>query len=329
MLSKTHWILGFLLVFAVACSVTAKPKETINPDEVAEDPDYIVQGEYVGEGELPDGSNGKIGAQVIAQGDGKFRVVIYRGGLPGDGWKRKDQRYFLDGKREDDATKLESEELLGNIANKEMTLTDKDGKTKAKLARTERKSPTLGEKPPKGATVLFDGKDHRFDHGHVTEWGTILSGITTKPTFDGQYRIHMELCLSWMPHGRGQGRSNSGLYIHDCYECQVLDSFGLEGKNNECGGFYKVREPNVNMCLPPMQWQTYDVYFTAPQYDGDKKVKNARVTVVHNGVAIHDDLELPHGTPGRKREGPGPRPFHLQGHGNKVQYRNVWVAPEK
>ncbi len=326
MTQRINLLLAFLLACTLACSASAKPKEIFNPEEVKADPDFAIQGEYVGEGELPGGGAGKVAAQVIARGDGNFRVVVYKGGLPGAGWKRGDDRYFLDGKRGDDATELKGKELAGEIAGKEITLTDPDGKKKAKLTKTERKSPTLGAKPPKGAVVLFDGTNaDQFDHGTLTEWGSVLSGITTKPKFDGSYRIHLELCLSWMPKAGGQGRSNSGVYLHDCYECQVLDSFGLEGRNNECGGFYKVRDPDVNMCLPPMQWQTYDFDFTAPKYDGDKKVENARVTVRHNGVVIHKDLELPHGTPGRKGEGPGPRPFHLQGHGNKVQYRNIWV----
>jgi hypothetical protein len=83
------------------------------------------------------------------------------------------------------------------------------------------------------------------------------------------------------------------------------------------------------MCFPPLVWQTYDFDFTAPQYDdAGNKVSNARLTVLHNGTAIHDDLELPHNNPGRQGEGPGPRPLHLQGHGNRVQYRNIWLLDE-
>jgi hypothetical protein len=132
-----------------------------------------------------------------------------------------------------------------------------------------------------------------------------------------------------MPKAGGQGRSNSGVYVHNCYEIQVLDSFGLKGENNECGGFYSIKAPDVNMCFPPLEWQTYDIDFTAPKYEGDKKVTNGRITLKHNGVVIHDNLELPKGTPGRQPEGPAPRPLYLQGHGNHVHYQNVWVEEKK
>ena len=113
------------------------------------------------------------------------------------------------------------------------------------------------------------------------------------------------------------------------YETQMLDSFGLEGKDNECGGIYKVAPPKVNMCLPPLAWQTYDVDFTAPRFEGGKKVKNARVTVRHNGVVVHDDVEITTLTPGGtlKEERPA-GPLHLQNHDNPVRYRNIWVLPK-
>jgi hypothetical protein len=113
------------------------------------------------------------------------------------------------------------------------------------------------------------------------------------------------------------------------YELQVLDSFGLSGENNECGGFYSIRQPDVNMCYPPLAWQTYDIDFTAAKYDGDKKAKNARVTVKHNGVTIHDTIELARGTPGRLPEGPSPGGLYLQDHGNPVVYRNIWIVEKK
>jgi len=314
-----------LIIALTACTAFAKKKEVTDPEIAKADPDFAVQGEYVGEGELPEGKSGKIAAQVVAQGDGKFKVVLFEGGLPGDGWKRGDKQVSGEAARDGEEIKITMGEGGGTIAEGTITITDKDGNTKGKLERTERTSPTIGAKPPEGAVVLFDGTTaENFEHGKLSEHKTLWAGVTTKQGFNDM-TLHLELMTSWMPAARGQGRSNSGLYLHDCYECQVLDSFGLDGKDNECGGIYKIAPPAVNMCFPPMTWQTYDIEFTAPKYDGDKKVSNARATIRHNGVVIHDDLELPNGTPGRKPEGAGPRPFHLQGHGNKVQYRNIWV----
>ena len=113
----------------------------------------------------------------------------------------------------------------------------------------------------------------------------------------------------------------------DHYEVQILDSFGLEGKNNECGGVYTKADPIVNMCLPPLQWQTYDVEFTNSVSEDGKKVKNARMTLKHNGVVIHKDLEINGKTGGSRRDLEGtPGPIKLQGHGNPLQFRNVWIV---
>ena len=117
------------------------------------------------------------------------------------------------------------------------------------------------------------------------------------------------------------------MYIHSRYEVQILDSFGLEGKDNECGGIYSVARPKVNMCYPPLSWQTYDIDFVSARFDeSGNKTSNARVTVKHNGVVIHDDLELPKHTPGRNKEGPEPAPLFLQNHSNPVVFRNIWVV---
>ena len=112
--------------------------------------------------------------------------------------------------------------------------------------------------------VLFDGTTaENFIDGTLLPDKNLLSEATSKQKF-GDYTLHVEFRLSYMPLARGQERSNSGVYLHDCYEIQVLDSFGLEGKIDECGAFYNLREPDVNMCYPPLAWQTYDVEFTAP-----------------------------------------------------------------
>jgi len=306
-------------------------REVIDPEEAAKDPDFAFQGEYLGEGRPAKGKPEKVGAQVIALGGGKFQAVVYRGGLPGAGWKRGDERFTMDGQRQENTVRLEGRKMQGTIADGKLTIQSSEGTGKMVLERIERKSPTLGEKPPAGAVVVFDGSsDERVEEkGHLTPMQTLLGGFTTKDQFQ-DYTLHVEFRLSWMPEARGQARSNSGVYLHDCYEVQVLDSFGLEGEHNECGGIYSIHRPEVNMCLPPMQWQTYDIEFTAPRYDAQgNKTANARMTIRHNGVVIHENLELDKGTPGRKPEGPGPRPIHFQGHGNKVQYRNIWVLPKK
>src|SRR5262249_11829458 len=149
------------------------------------------------------------------------------------------------------------------------------------------------------------------------------SDILTKRKFNN-YTLHVEFMLPYRPDARGQGRGNSGVYMVDQYEVQVLDSFGLAGKNNECGGFYTKADPKVNRCAPPLVWQTYDIDFTNAVAENGKKVKNARATVKHNGVVIHDNVEVNGPTGGGRSEPEGtPGSIKLQGHGNPLQYRNI------
>ncbi len=142
------------------------------------------------------------------------------------------------------------------------------------------------------------------------------------------YRLHLEFRSPFMPNYTGQSRGNSGVYNLCRYEVQVLDSYGLEGKDNECGGIYKIAAPLVNMCAPPMQWQSYDITFTAPKFDKKgKKIANARITVIQNGVKIHDNLELPFPTAGAFiPDESKPAGIFLQDHGDPVQYRNIWIV---
>jgi hypothetical protein len=330
---RTKFSLVFSLVlcgfFCAACAKASDTDEITSPAVAAKDPDFKIQGEYVGEGTWLDGCQTKAGAQVIALGDGQFTVVVTKGGLPGDGWKRDEPRVSLSGKRDGEITALTCADGkgAGKIVGETMTLAG--GNAKLQLNRTVRRSSTEGAKPPAGAVVLFDGTTaDKFENGALTEDKNLWSEVTSKQGF-GDCTLHLEFRLSYMPFAREQKRSNSGVYLHDCYEVQILDSFGLEGENNECGGFYQLRKPDVNMCLPPLTWQTYDIEFTAPKYQDGTKVANARVAVRQNGVLIQPEFELAHATPGREEEGPAPRALYLQGHTNKVQYRNIWLKEKK
>lgn len=322
---RMTFLAAFLfLAFGCIGFARAQGSEIIDPAEAAKDPDFTIQGEYVGEGNW-DGVVAKVGAQVIALGNGQFAVVVTKGGLPGDGWSRGEPRFSMAGKRTDGETVLTGDKFSGRIVGTAMTIDSADGKTWLALKRTVRHSATEGVKPPEGAVVLFDGATaDNFVSGRLTKDKNLFSEATTKRGF-GDYALHLEFRLSYMPLARGQARSNSGVYLQNCYEVQVLDSFGLEGENNECGGFYQVRRPDVNMCYPPLTWQTYDVRFTAPRFRDGKKAADARVEVRHNGVVIHPEFALPHPTAGGQVEQPAPRPLYLQGHGNKVEYRNIWV----
>jgi hypothetical protein len=310
-----------------------KKKERIavaDPRKAAADPDFAIQGEYEGTLNFK-GKGEKVGVQVIANGQGAFTVKALRGGLPGAGWDQKGVETFTAKRGDSGATISADGQPAGTIANGKLELKHKGGTLTA--ARVERKSKTLGEKPPPGAAVLFGGADDvkKWDGGKVTEVsdGKFLGvGETSKEKF-GAFKTHVEFRLAWMPNGTGQGRSNSGVYLQNRYECQVLDSFGLKGENNECGGIYTQHKPLVNMCLPPMQWQTYDIEFTPAQFENGKKTKNARATIYHNGVKIHDDVEFPKETPGGQKETDAPGPFQLQNHGDPVVYRNIWVVPVK
>ncbi|RLS83788.1 MAG: DUF1080 domain-containing protein, partial [Planctomycetota bacterium] len=158
--------------------------------------------------------------------------------------------------------------------------------------------------------------------------GLMGVGTRTKKAFEN-YTLHLVFRSPFMPHATGQGRGNSGMYLGDQYECQILDSFGLEGADNECGGIYQNAKPKVNMCLPPLSWQTYDVDFTCAKFDADGKVTApARVTIKHNGVLIHDNIELK-STPGGGRSDQKPGALFLQDHGDAVRFKNIWIVEKK
>jgi len=293
-------------------------------------PDFQIQGEY--SGTLGEGSDAlKYGVQVIALGDGAFKAVGFPEGLPGDGWDLE-KKVSSEGKKAGNVISFQSEDGRGDLEDGKITIFDAEGNNVGVLSKVHRKSPTLGKKASKNATVLFDSNDaektvQNFINGALTKDKLLKEGVTSKQNFkDGH--LHLEFQLPFMPHARGQGRSNSGCYVLGRYEVQILDSFGLEGKDNECGGIYKVGAPSVNMCLPPLAWQTYDIDFQSAKYDSDgNKTAKARITVKHNGVTVHADREIDEPTPGgTNKDEAVAGPLFLQNHSNPVRFRNIWVV---
>jgi hypothetical protein len=337
-------LVAILLAFLVPAQDKKVWTDSADPTIPA---DFQVQGQYDGSG---------LGAEVIALGGGQFQAVVYPGGLPGAGWDGKSKillagkldgtqatftpaegprKYLAQKPEEFSATRKFPPEgqkaWTGTIAAGALTVKTEDGK-ELKLARSTWKSPTLGAAPPAGAIVLFDGKNtDEWKGGRLdakTGWlNTDGNDILSKRKFTN-YVAHLEFMLPYRPDARGQGRGNSGFYQVDHYELQILDSFGLDGVNNECGGFYTKAAPKLNMCAPPLVWQTYDVEFTnSVQGPDGKKAKNAIATVKHNGILIHENQEISGPTGGHRGDPEGtPGPLKLQGHGNPLQFRNIWIV---
>lgn len=318
-----HLLTAAMILAITTFSAQAQNAKTSFLDAKSAGPDFAVQGEYVG----TIGKERKLGVQVVALGKGGFDAVLYAGGLPGAGWDGK-TRTRLKGKTSDGKVTFKGKNFAGAVAGGVFSGTaDDDVKYQAK--KVMRKSTTLGAKAPKGAVVLFDGStaDH-FQGGKIEAGGLLNVGVRTKRKFSN-FKLHLEFRTPFMPYARGQGRGNSGMYLLDQYECQVLDSFGLAGLDNECGGIYKVARPNVNMCLPPLSWQTYDVDFTAAKFDKTgKKVSPAVTTIRHNGVVIHEKLTLKV-TAGGGQNDEKPGALYLQNHGDPVRFRNIWIVEIK
>jgi hypothetical protein len=294
----------------------------------AEDPDFLIQGEF---------RNETMGAQIVALGDGRFEVYLLEGGLPGAGWEPGKSRTKLNAETTDGRIEARNEagESLVLIRPSEITLS-LNGTTgeKQKLPRVERESPTLGAKPPEGGIVLFDGSGtDEWENGKMLNQFLQATGATSKRLF-GNYKLHLEFRTPYMPAARGQHRGNSGIYHSGRWETQILDSFGLDGLENETGGIYSVAQPRLNMCLPPLVWQTYDVDFTAAKFDAaGQRTAWPRITVKLNGVAVHENLELSKdftaSAPISKALTSPQGSIYLQNHGNPVDFRNIWIVPGK
>jgi hypothetical protein len=296
------------------------------------DADFKFQGEY---------ANTELGAQVRALGHGAFRTMFFAGGLPGDGWDGKtinqkspstDMSTPADARLEDD--KVVIDQVYRGVCDGQTITGQTDTGRKFELKRVSRRSPTLGAPAPAGAVVLFDGSntDEWQQGALVTPQKCITSagGATTKRKFQ-DFRFHVEFMISYMPETQTiYQRPNSGVYLQQRYEIQILDSFGIVMGQHDCGVLYAQVTPAINMCYPPLTWQTYDIDFTAARYDTtSRKTQSGRCTVKFNGVTILDNVEIKGPTPGGIAESPDPASIYLQAHGHPIFFKNIWIVERK
>jgi hypothetical protein len=302
----------------------------LDPSEAG--PDYAVQGEYDGKARTQAGAEIGLGAQVVAQGDGQYRVVFYPGGLPGAGWTGSD-RSQSDGAPDSAAldsnrVRIMGEAYQGVLSGDSLKGTDGEGRTFV-LRKRERQSPTLGLAPPSGAAVLIGAG--ALTAGSLTEWDNasvdtnghfapLEPVATTRKTFT-DFSMHMEFRLPFMPFSRGQARGNSGLkfLLPKAFfaEIQILDSFGNEPETDECGGIEVMFKPDVNASLPPLVWQTFDIQLVTPAATDSPTVGKAIMNVWHNGILIHSGRVLP--SMGSSVD------IALQKYVSPVAFRNMWI----
>jgi hypothetical protein len=197
---------------------------------------------------------------------------------------------------------------------------------------------------PSDALILFNGTtaDEWSDlQGNPTKWivkdGALYSVrgagmIKTKRKF-GNFQLHIEWKTPSEVIGESQGRGNSGVFLQDLYEVQVLDSYNNRTyRNGQAGSLYKQYPPLVNVCRKPGEWQTYDIIYTAPTFGNDSTiyVTPPRVTVLQNGVLVQNNSVLRGpteyiGIPEYFIKKHGPGSIELQDHGNPVAYKNIWI----
>ncbi len=194
---------------------------------------------------------------------------------------------------------------------------------------------TCGE-PPSDAIVLFNGTDlSKWEGGDkwiIKDGAAIVHGgtITTKQAF-GDCQLHVEWAAPERVQGSGQERGNSGVFLQNRYEVQVLDSYeNPTYPDGQAGALYKQYPPLVNSCRKPGEWQSYDIVFEAPRFDASGKVMDpGYLTVLQNGVLIQNHVKILGdtawlGAPGYTQH-PPKQPLALQDHGCPVRYRNIWI----
>jgi len=275
-------------------------------------------------------------AQVIALGNDEYQVhLVAKLDM------RAPKKASGIAKRKGKTLRFEANNIWAEFKGEQVKGGKVKGQATFEMKKIVRLSPTLGLKPPENATILFDGSNldvWKDTAGwEITKDGYLMvtpsgGNIKSQESFASIRKLHIEFRTSFMPKARGQNRSNSGVFLQDTYEVQMLDSYGLDGVYDECGAIYKVAAPMVNAAAPPLQWQTYDIAFTAAKFRTDGSIEAyPRMTVVHNGVLIHKDQEMGWRTGWKEKDRLKPMPtggesIRLQGHNNFTQFRNIWLV---
>ena len=183
---------------------------------------------------------------------------------------------------------------------------------------------------PRGSLMVPENRDG--DHLWSFEGGV----LTASPKWDSvvtpesyqDFRMHLEFATNVVEGSNPEARGNSGVYIQKRYEVQISDAHGVAAedyKASYCASLYRLKKPDVLVCRPAGEWQSFDIVFRASRWSGTQKTEDARITVFHNGQLVHDDFAMPRKTGAGQQEGPTPGPIKLQGHSNEVRFRNVWI----
>jgi hypothetical protein len=334
------------LIALLAMGASAPVLAAAGPAATAEPADTIF-GDYVGAYQaLQAGSAAsslqpliQSDAKVIAEGGGRYRAV-----LTAHDDKVPHFSVVLTGRADSNNVALSGqgpqEGWTGRLEGGK-TLLAESATGKFYLKFTVRHSPTEGLKPPADAVLLIpfaEGKPPSLEEWTGGAWkpmddGSVMvaGGDTHTRRKFSDFRMHAEFRIPLEPDGRGQNRGNSGIYILDLYELQILDSFGLPIGSSECGAIYTQVAPKENACFPPKSWQTYDITYHAPRFDDTgKKTRNATITVIQNGVKVQDETSIASPTgAARGRPETATGVLRLQDHSHPVRFRNMWLVELK
>ncbi|MBV9467897.1 MAG: DUF1080 domain-containing protein, partial [Abitibacteriaceae bacterium] len=323
---------------STATAPTSGPSNAQGAAQPPADPVDNFMAEYAGTFTPNDGSANNMTADVVGEGNGSYRVVLF---MP-TADVNKPNRVEITGKQQDNTVPFTGNagglDWTGSLGDHKLTLTGKgNGGGQITLQKIVRHSPTEGIRPPANAIVLLPyvpGQAPSMNEWKNKNWPAYADGSVSSEGGDtssvrdfGDMQLHCEFRLPYEPTERGQGRANSGLGFVERYEIQILDSFGLKPGAGDVGSIYNITPPSSNPELPPLQWQTYDIVFHAPRMGPDGKVeKLPRVTVYLDGVKVQDDKEIPRGTGIGPAEHAARGPLKLQFHHHPVRFRNIWAV---